>query len=105
MNGCCENSTSDLTTASRAGADGHARRLRELAGWIVPGAALAILPKCPACIAAYLALATGVGVSMTTAAHIRIALIAICVAALAFVGARRFARFAGSPQALVSRGS
>jgi Flp pilus assembly protein TadB len=102
MNGCCGNSTSEPDTASR-GAVEHARRLRDLAGWIAPGAALAMVPKCPACIAAYIALATGVGVSMTAAAYIRFALISVCVAALAFVAARRFTRVTQSSHPLLNR--
>ncbi len=104
MNGCCEDSTRPIVTTPEPVA-GFVRHFRELAGWIAPGAALAIVPKCPACIAAYLALATGVGVSMTTAAHIRIALIAICGTALGLVAARRFARFTGSSHILLNRGN
>jgi hypothetical protein len=103
MNGCCEDSSQVTETASSARSIGSMRRLRDFAGWVAPGAALAIVPKCPACVAAYIALATGVGVSMTTAADIRIALIAACVAALAFAGARRFAWFAGTAHALLNR--
>ena len=61
----------------------------EIAGWVVPGATLALLPKCPACVAAYVALATGLGVSFSTAAYIRRSLVIVSVAVLVFVAARR----------------
>jgi len=44
-----------------------------LAGWLGSAAGLALMPKCPACIAAYLALGTGVGISLSAAAHLRTA--------------------------------
>ncbi len=65
------------------------RRGREIADWILPSAALALLPKCPVCVAAYVALATGIGISLPTAAYLQVALVALCVASLVFVTARR----------------
>jgi hypothetical protein len=62
---------------------------RSVAGWIVPGVGLALIPKCPACVAAYVAALTGVGVSMPMAAGIRWGLIVLCIVALAFVAARQ----------------
>jgi hypothetical protein len=68
----------------------------EVAGWVLPGATLALLPKCPACVAAYLALATGVGVSYSTAAYLRTSVIAASVLLLAFVAARRVIRWSAA---------
>ncbi len=65
------------------------RRVRELGGWVVPGAMLALIPKCPVCVAAYLALGTGLGISLSTARYLRAMLVAVCVAWLVFVAARR----------------
>ena len=50
--------------------------------WAAPGLVLALLPKCPMCLAGYLALA-GVAVSVDSAEGLRIALVAACVAYLA----------------------
>ena len=69
------------------------RRSRELAGWVVPGALLVMIPKCPVCLAAYVALATGIGLSLPTAAALRTTLLILCVSALAFLAARKLRRF------------
>jgi hypothetical protein len=61
----------------------------------VPGTVLALIPKCPVCVAAYVAIGTGVGISAATASYVRYGAMAVCVAALAWVGwmvARRFIR-------------
>ena len=58
------------------------------AGTVAPAAVLILLPKCPACIAAWLAVAAGVGVSVSTAAALRGLIVAACVACLAWVAAR-----------------
>ena len=70
-----------------------ARRGGDVAGVLLPGAVLALLPKCPACVAAYVALATGLGISFSTAAYIRTSLVIVSVSVLVFVAARREIRW------------
>ena len=67
-----------------------ARRVGGFAGWLVPAAILAVLPKCPLCFVVYFAMLTGFGLSVSSAAHIRALLILMCAASLVFVAAKRF---------------
>jgi|CZKS01.1.fsa_nt_gi hypothetical protein len=68
------------------------RRCLDSAGWAVPGVILVFLPKCPVCLAAYIALGSGIGFSVLTAAHLRVGLIILCVASLAYFVVRRLLR-------------
>jgi hypothetical protein len=64
------------------------RRSLDLTAKIIPVAILAVLPKCPACLAAYVALGTGIGLSLTAATYLRLSLIVACVASLMFFVAK-----------------
>ena len=85
---CCQTRAGDNARrpASRL------RRGGELAGWIIPSVGLALLPKCPMCVAAYVALATGIGISVSTATYLRSLLVIVCVTSLVFIAARRLRR-------------
>jgi hypothetical protein len=65
-----------------------ARRSVETLSWIVPGAILALLPKCPVCLAGYLMMATGVSISVAAAVSVRALLVVVCVGLLVLFGRR-----------------
>jgi hypothetical protein len=69
----------------------HQRAAKSLsvAGWIVPAVVLALIPKCPMCLAAYIALWTGLGLSVAAAANLRLLLIIACVILLVLLTVRQ----------------
>jgi hypothetical protein len=99
---CCEavasgSKTAPLSAGFRAGSlhlRALVRRGFDIAGWLLPGAILVLIPKCPVCVAAYVAAVSGLGLSLTTAAHLRMALVILCVTSLAYLVARGLS---GSP--------
>lgn len=70
-------------------------RVREGAAWFGSGGLLLLVPKCPMCVAAYVAAGTGLGLSYSTAAYLRTGLICVCVGSLVVLAARRAWRRGG----------
>jgi hypothetical protein len=97
---CCEAApnASDRETTKPGTMEGDpqlpalARRCLEIAGWMAPGAILALVPKCPVCVAAYIAIGTGIGLSVSTAAYLQVLLMSLCVVSLSYLVARRVRR-------------
>jgi hypothetical protein len=64
------------------------RRIVDVVDWIVPGAIFALIPKCPMCLAAYIAAWTGIGLSFTAATYLRTALLVLCAGLILFFSVR-----------------
>ncbi|RYD17524.1 MAG: hypothetical protein EOP88_26135 [Verrucomicrobiaceae bacterium] len=58
------------------------RRATGLVGLILSGIPLLLMPKCPLCVAAYVALFTGISVSTATAGQVRTGIIVLCAASV-----------------------
>jgi hypothetical protein len=82
---CCRTGGDAAAPAVPAPSTSWPRRIGALIQWALPITTLAIIPKCPACIAAYIFLFTGVGLSLPAATAMRWTLIALSIAALAYV--------------------
>ncbi len=87
---CCQSATRGPDNRSRPASPW--RRAGGAARWIVPSVTLVLMPKCPVCLAAYVALATGIGLSLPVAAFLRMALLVACLSALALVVGSRARR-------------
>ena len=60
----------------------HGKKLRAVknsASWIIPGVMLALMPKCPLCLAAWLSVMLGIGMSTASATALHATLITLCL--------------------------
>lgn len=83
---CCQESL--LTSDGRNPRKSPLARLRGATGWVVPGTLLAILPKCPICLAAYVAMGTGITLSGSSAKILMRVLTVVCIGTLTLLVAR-----------------
>ncbi len=81
MNNSCSCANLRSATSHRP----WARAAGRAVSWIVPGAVLAAMPKCPLCLAAYVALFTGCGISLAAASFAWWFVAAACVVALVYL--------------------
>ena len=87
LDGCSACSQGEPTTTPIVG------RLGKASSWIVPGLTLALMPKCPACLAGYILAASGLGLSVAVAATLRSVVLAGCIGLLSLLIARRALRW------------
>ena len=66
----------------------RARRISSAVASILPGAALVLLPKCPLCLAAWLTVATGIGISAAAVAWAREMVVGVWIALLMLAAVR-----------------
>ena len=67
-------------------------RIREITSVVLPSALLALMPKCPMCLAAYVAIGTGFTMSCSSAHLLMRVLTLLCIGTLAFFLAKRIIR-------------
>jgi len=68
------------------------RRTASLLQWAIPLTTLALIPKCPICLAGYIMLFTGAGVSFSAAATTRWVLIVLSITAITYLIVRAVRR-------------
>ena len=87
MHPCCSRADAPAPAAVTVGPPRRSwiRRFAALIEWAIPITTLALIPKCPACVAAYILLFSGIGLSIHAAAAMRWTLIALCISTLAYL--------------------
>ena len=71
------------------------RVVREASVWAIIATLWAVIPKCPACLAVYIAVWTGLGMSFTMASWVRTAAMILAGAVLLYLIATRLRRLLG----------
>lgn len=84
---CCHKNSRTNGDEPQQRTDVH--RVRKAFEWIVPGTLLVLMPKCPMCLVAYVALGTGLTISSASANILMRTVTAVCIGALALCLIRR----------------
>lgn len=88
---CCQSMRVDSLPSSRGS------RIRERLGIVVPSTILVLLPKCPLCLAAHVALGTGVSMSYSSASLVMRTLTVLSIGMIACCVIKRVFRHRLSP--------
>ena len=75
-----------------------ASRIRRALLWVAPAAFIALTPKCPACVVAYVALLTGIGLSWEAAGALRALLLTSSVVLLILLATWRALKLIRRPR-------
>ena len=113
MNGssCCDKHTSECVKIDTEPVErfryhaGFLKRCLYFLRWIFTGSVIILLPKCPFCLAAYIAMVTGIGLSYPIASFIRILLIILSMVSLSSFAARRIYLYYNKEQLHLSLGN
>jgi hypothetical protein len=85
---CCRGKGHEPQPASPT----HSRNFWECAGGAASIGVWVLMPKCPVCLAAYVALWTGLGLSFATAQYVRWSLLLVSATALLYLVGKRVAK-------------
>jgi len=94
---CCQKSSGSHSNARHP--QSWWLRAKNGAGFIIPSALLTVLPKCPVCLAAYVALGTGLSISYGSAQILMRALTVLCLGTLGLCAARCVVKYCLKEQA------
>ncbi|QDV26377.1 hypothetical protein Q31a_47510 [Aureliella helgolandensis] len=85
MSHCCESASKDKSKPLT-------HKVRGFLAWLLPSVVLVMMTKCPACLAAYVALWTGLGPSLSAATNLRRAMILLGALSLLFLSVKPLSR-------------